>query len=132
MHTIIERPVRRLAPFQGYTPGTAQRQASVSVSRSAADAPPSPQPGSASPKRTEVPERYTRLEPARPTIAIDDDPVFNELAAGRILGVTDECMKKWRQRNQGPDFIQYGEGGAVRYALNDLLAYRAAHTVRMK
>jgi hypothetical protein len=132
MPIIINRPARS-APYPHTTPAaTAQRKAAGPMPRLAADATPSSQPGSASPKRTEVPERYIRLEPIRPMIAIDDDPVFNEFAAGRILGVTDECMKKWRQRDQGPDFIQYGKHGAVRYALKDLLAYRAAHTVRMK
>jgi hypothetical protein len=63
-------------------------------------------------------------------IMIDDDPVFNAYSAGRILGVTDECRKNWRQRNQGPDYIQYGTGGAVRYTLNDLMPFRAGHTLR--
>ena len=39
-------------------------------------------------------------------------------------------MKKWRQRNQGPDYIQYGKDGTVRYELTALMAYRAAHRVQ--
>jgi hypothetical protein len=72
------------------------------------------------------------LEPPQPLSAINDDPVFAEDAAGTIIGVSAECMKKWRQRGQGPDYVQYGVGGPVRYALSALMAYRAAHTVRVK
>ena len=51
-------------------------------------------------------------------------------AAGRILGRTDECLKKWRQRDQGPDYIQYGQNGVVRYELSALMAFRAEHRVK--
>ena len=38
-------------------------------------------------------------------------------------------MKKWRQRNQGPDDIRYGKGGPVRYEINDLLDFRDSYKV---
>ena len=65
----------------------------------------------------------------RPLLAYDDNPVFNEASAARFLGISAECIKKWRQRNQGPDYIQYGPGGPVRYELNTLIAFRAAHKI---
>jgi hypothetical protein len=67
-----------------------------------------------------------------PLSAIDDDPVFAEGAAGKIVGVSAESLKKWRQRGKGPDFIQYGVGGPVRYALSALMKFRATHTVRIQ
>lgn len=76
-----------------------------------------------------LPARYMRLE-SEPISAIDDNPLFCTGGASRILGVSEDCLKKWRQRDQGPDYIQYGENGPVRYPLNELMAYRAAHTVR--
>jgi hypothetical protein len=79
----------------------------------------------------EIPERFMCLEPPLPPLAINDNPVFNVNAAGRILGVSAERLDKWRQRNQGPDFIQYGKNGSVRYPLSALMAYRAAHTVKV-
>jgi hypothetical protein len=71
-----------------------------------------------------------RLEPKDPLIVIDDNPVFDAFASGRILGRTDECLKKWRQRDQGPDYIQYGQNGVVRYELSALMAFRAEHRVK--
>jgi hypothetical protein len=70
-----------------------------------------------------------KLEPSLPPSAINDDPVFNTAAAATILGVTSEAMKKWRQRCQGPDYIQYGDYGPVRYALSSLIAFKKSNTV---
>lgn len=87
------------------------------------------QPGRASaPQRRVVPGRYLTLEQP-PISAFDDNPVFNEIAAATIVGVSAETLKKWRQRNMGPDYIQYGASGPVRYELNTLMAFRAAHTI---
>jgi len=82
-------------------------------------------------RRTEIPASYMDLEARKPLIVIDDNPVFDVNAAGRILGVTSECLKKWRQRNRGPDYLQYGKNGPVRYELSALMAFRAAHRVTM-
>jgi len=87
-------------------------------------------PSSASPaKRTELPGRYLTLEQP-PISAFDDNPVFNEIGAALFLGVSDETLKKWRQRKMGPDYIQYGPGGPVRYTIKALLEFRAAYTVK--
>lgn len=72
-----------------------------------------------------------RLEPAQPLIAINDNPVFDANAAAAILGLSAEQLKKWRQRNQGPDYIQYVPKGEVRYELSALMAYRVAHRVKV-
>ena len=82
----------------------------------------------AAPRRTYNPRVYLDLAP-RPLLAFDDNPVFNEDSAARFLGISAECMKKWRQRNQGPDYLQYGPGGPVRYELSALTAFRAAHKI---
>jgi hypothetical protein len=80
-------------------------------------------------KRTELPGRYLTLEQP-PISAFDDNPVFNEFGAATIVGVSAEQLKKWRQRNMGPDYIQYGPGGPVRYTINALMEFRATHTIK--
>ena len=82
----------------------------------------------AAPLRTHIPRVFPDLAP-RPLLAYDDNPVFKEDSAARFLGISAECIKKWRQRNQGPDYLQYGPGGPVRYELNTLIAFRAAHKI---
>ncbi len=54
----------------------------------------------------------------------DDNPVLNEQGAAFIVGVSADLLKKWRQRKQGPDYLQFGPGGPVRYQLKALLAFR--------
>lgn len=80
--------------------------------------------------RNQIPGIYLDLEP-RPLSAFDDNPIFNENGAARFLGISAECVKKWRQRNQGPDYLQYGRGGPVRYELHALMAFRAANEVKV-
>ena len=82
-------------------------------------------PRKAIPPVAQPPQRLMTLEPPRPLSAINDDPVFETREAAEILGVSYERMKKWRQRGQGPYYIQYeGPGGSVHYALSALKAYR--------
>ena len=76
-----------------------------------------------------LPTRYTKLEPSRPLSAFNDDPLFNPKAAARILAVSVECLKKWRQRKRGPKYIKYGEDGPVRYAWSDLKRFRSQHAI---
>ncbi len=79
---------------------------------------------------------YVKLEPALPLSAFNDDPLFKTRDAAVILGLTEDCLKKWRQRDEGPTYIQYqmviGEPGPVRYALSALTQFRESHTVRVK
>lgn len=81
-------------------------------------------------RRKELPATYLNIE--KPQLStFDDNPVVNEHGAARILGVSAELLKKWRQRNMGPDYIQYGPGGPVRYEVNTLKAFREAHRVKV-
>jgi hypothetical protein len=82
----------------------------------------------AAPRRTHIPRVFLDLAP-RPILAYDDNPVFNEASAATFLGISAERIKKWRQRNQGPDYLQYGQGGPVRYELKALTAFRVAHKI---
>jgi hypothetical protein len=85
---------------------------------------------SSAPKRTQIPEKLVQLEPAKPLSAINDDPVVDAIDGAVILGVKVATLKKWRQRNQGPDFIQYGQHGPVRYRVRALMEFRESHTVK--
>jgi hypothetical protein len=68
----------------------------------------------------------------RPPISTyDDNPVFDEHGAAAYLGLSHETLKKWRQRDQGPGYLQFGLAGAVRYELDTLKAFRAAHRVQV-
>jgi hypothetical protein len=141
--TVVPRyfPSGELNPaFPGYTPQTktssAQPIAKPSVpvvSPSTQQHVPVPDPGRSRPF---VEPPYVALEPARPLSAFIDDPLFKTRDAAAILGLTEDCLKKWRQRGQGPTYIQYrmviGEPGAVRYALSALMQFRESHTVRAK
>ena len=94
-------------------------------------APKPAQPVQASaPQRSVLPGRYLTLEKL-PISAFDDNPVFfNEVGAAKIVGVSAEVLKKWRQRNMGPDYIQYGSEGPVRYEFNTLMEFRATRAVK--
>jgi hypothetical protein len=61
---------------------------------------------------------------SKPLSACDDNPVLNDQGASFILGVSVDLLKKWRQRRQGPDYIQYGPRGLVRYELKALVEFR--------
>jgi hypothetical protein len=80
-------------------------------------------------QRRELPGKYLTLE-LQPISAFNDNPVFNEFGAAQIVGVSAEVLKKWRQRDMGPDYIQYGSAGPVRYELSALMAFRVAHKVK--
>jgi hypothetical protein len=82
-------------------------------------------------RRLQIPMAYLDIEP-KPVWACNDNPVFNQHGAAKLVGVSSECLKKWRQRNQGPDYIQYGPNGPIRYELSALTAFRAANTVHIR
>jgi hypothetical protein len=79
---------------------------------------------------------YVNLEPPPPLSAFNDDPLFKTRDAAVILGVTGDCLKKWRQRGAGPTYIQYppdhGNAGAVRYSLGMLRQFLENYTVRTR
>jgi hypothetical protein len=82
------------------------------------------------PEITSVPSRLMRLEPDEPDALINDDPVVDTVDAATILGVAPDRLIKWRQRNQGPDYLQYEQNGHVRYEFSALTAFKAAHRIR--
>ena len=88
-----------------------------------------PQAKTASTRRILVPLRYVYFEP-KPETFVDPDPVFDTRGAAEFLRVSKDWLKKKRQRDQGPNYMQYGDNGPIRYALSDLMAYRRTHTVR--
>jgi hypothetical protein len=83
-------------------------------------------------QRTRISATYLAVE-RKPITAYDDNPVFDERSAAILVGVSAELLKKWRQRNQGPDYNQYGLGGTVpsliRYALSLGFALRISISV---
>ena len=108
------------------------RTAASNVNRSKPQiAQPATSAGGSSPAATQIPLSLRRLEPAKPFNVINDDPVFEVREAAAILGLSKELLDKWRERGQGPDYIQYGgPGGPVRYRYSVLEAYKAAYTVQ--
>jgi hypothetical protein len=107
------------------------RTAAPNINRSKPQiAQPATSASAVSPTVTQFPLSLRRLEPAKPFEVINDDPVFEVREAAAILGLSKELLDKWRERGQGPDYIQYGgPGGPVRYKYSVLEAYKAAHTV---
>jgi hypothetical protein len=107
-----------------------QPPSSVPSSEPAADPTASHPLESAAPRRTQIPAIYLEVERA-PISTYDDNPIFDERGAADYLGLRPETLKKWRQRDQGPSYIQYGPAGPVRYELDTLTTYRAAHRVKV-
>src|SRR5207248_4077767 len=67
-----------------------------------------------------LPGPIVELQAPKPLSAFNDDPVFGTVDAAEFLGLDTENLKKWRQRGQGPDYLQYGPGGPVFYTLGGL------------
>jgi hypothetical protein len=101
----------------------------ASRQRNAPPVPAPPQPAElGTAQHRELPATLLKLEP-QPLSAYDDNPVLNEAGAAFIVGVTADALKKWRQRKQGPDYIQYGKNGPVRYELRALMEFRDKYRV---
>lgn len=62
------------------------------------------------------------------TTPIPVDPMLTTWQATEVLGVSDDRMKKWRHRGQGPQFVRYPDG-AIRYRLSALMKFLEDHTV---
>jgi len=84
---------------------------------------------SVAPEVTEIPFRLKSLEPAIPAQVANDDPVFMTSDAASILGITADRLYKWRQRDQGPDYLHY-PGDYIRYELSALIEFKSTHRVR--
>ena len=81
--------------------------------------------------RKQIPEALLIYEP-KPSRALFGNPVVNECGAAGLLGVSQELLKKWRQRSFGPNYIQYGKNGPIRYELNELTEFREVHIVLVR
>jgi hypothetical protein len=79
-------------------------------------------------RRIENPGVYLQMERA-PVSTYDGSPIFSTRGASRFLGLHAEKLMKWRQPDQGPDYIQSGTGGPVRYKLDALVALREINKV---
>jgi len=66
---------------------------------------------------------------SKPLSACDDNPVVDSRGAAFVLGVSVDLLKKWRQRMLGPDYVQYGSGGPVRYEVKALLDFRDCYKI---
>jgi hypothetical protein len=77
-----------------------------------------------------VPAIYLSVEKP-PISTYDNNPILDAHGAATYLGLTIDCMKKWRQRNMGPSYIQFGKDGPVRYELDTLRAFREAHRIKV-
>ncbi|CAI4155202.1 hypothetical protein ALT717_10383 [Alteromonas macleodii] len=51
--------------------------------------------------------------------------------AAEYLGLSYVTLNQWRNRERGPSFIQYEQGGPVRYSTEDLDAYVESRKVRI-
>lgn len=122
---------KRSNPFWGsmYVDAPATREALPSEPNAQNESSSQSDESRTEPLRLVLPTRYTKFEPSKALSAFNDDPIFNAKAAGRILAVSVECLKKWRQRKRGPSYIQYGDDGPVRYAWSALKQFRAQHTI---
>lgn len=55
--------------------------------------------------------------------AVKDKQIIRTAEAAEILGVSQELLRKWRERKIGPKYIEY-ESGAIRYKRSAVEAYR--------
>jgi hypothetical protein len=63
-----------------------------------------------------------------PVSALDNNPIFDEASAAILLGVSKGLL----QSEHRPDQYSVWPQGPVRYALDDLPAFRLTHTIRTK
>lgn len=84
------------------------------------------------PELTEIPLRLFCVQGGdKPFHVINPDPVVDVRKAAIILGISQDLLEKWRQRGQGPAYIQFeGLGGPIRYELGELEAYKASHRIK--
>ena len=80
------------------------------------------------PVRTVLP-RHLYVEPADLEKYYNDDPLVGTRGAAILLGVSVDLLKKWRQREKGPDYYQYEPGGPVLYSVRALNVFKVAHLI---
>ena len=117
-----------------------QAKTSAAIQPQPSSAVPSPQPAlgrnpvpaNLSPDlRSLIPKVLLQYEPM-PQEVFDQNPLMNERSAAVLLDVSSALLKKWRQRNWGPSYIQYGKDGPVRYEYATLMEFRARHRMQTR
>jgi hypothetical protein len=78
--------------------------------------------------RRQIPKMLLDFEP-QPMRVRESNPLLKEDSAAILLAVSQDLMKKWRQRDWGPNYIQYGKDGPVRYEFEALMDFRERHRV---
>ena len=81
--------------------------------------------------RRQIPKMLLDFEP-QPLKVRESNPLLKEDSAAVLLAVSQDLMKKWRQRNWGPNYIQYGKAGPVRYEFEALMDFRERHRVEVR
>ena len=81
--------------------------------------------------RREIPKFLLDYDPL-PLEVWDENPLLNEKSAAVLLGISPDLMKKWRQRDRGPNYIQYGKNGPVRYEFGTLMEFRIHYKVETR
>ena len=92
-----------------------------------------PQSRRPEPARRIVWQLSGELAPPETPVEIAPIPVECMLTtrqAAAILNVSEQTLKKWRQRNMEPEFIRY-HGEAVRYRLTTILKFLVDSTVKL-
>lgn len=108
-----------------------QRQSPRNANRTTAPASDQSKPATPAlhnPTVTDILDEQKFLEPRDPSQIAHEDPAFRTWLAADFLGISKYSLEKWRQRDQGPDFLRF-PNGSVRYPLSSLIRFRAAHRV---
>jgi hypothetical protein len=92
--------------------------------------PPTPDPQTLHPKPAEIPPPPAQPDQPEPPRQPSDDPLLDSYCAAKLLGISLDLLEKWRRRDQGPDYIQYGKGGPARYQLSALATFIAAQRIQ--
>jgi predicted DNA-binding transcriptional regulator AlpA len=59
--------------------------------------------------------------------SIETSTLIAETEAARLLGCTPACLKAWRSRGQGPDYVKLGR--LVRYMAGDIQRFIEARRI---
>ena len=81
--------------------------------------------------RKQIPKMLLDFEP-QPLRVRETNPLLKEESAAVLLAVSPDLLKKWRQRDWGPNYIQYGKDGPVRYEFEALMDFRERHRVEVR
>jgi hypothetical protein len=132
IQTVINKTPSRLNP-QAKSAAAVQPQPppTASAPLSAADVKAIPPDSPLAALRKQIPKMLLDFEP-QPLRVRESNPLLKEDSAAVLLAVSQDLMKKWRQRDWGPNYIQYGKDGPVRYEFEALMDFRERHRVEVR